>query len=94
MKLIGKLIAGAALAGGVALAAVPASAGVTIGIGVGGPGPGYNDWCYHHPYRCNHYGEYYGPPPAEGVYINGYGYWWGNHWYHHREFHHGHWRYW
>jgi hypothetical protein len=95
MKTIIKLITGAALAGGLSLAAaVPANAGVTIGIGLGGPGPGYHDWCYHHPYRCNHYGGYYGPPPGDGVYVNGYGFWGGNQWYHHREWRHDHWRYW
>ena len=99
MKTIVKLVTGAALASGLALAAAaPANAGVSIGIGIGGPGPGYgpgyyHDWCYHHPYRCNHYGAYYGPPPAEGVFVNGYGYWWGGHWWRHRDGYAGHWRY-
>ncbi len=97
MKTIVKLVTGAALASGLALgAAVPANAGVSIGIGLGGPGyhRDYRDWCYHHPYRCNNYGGYYGPPPGEGVYVNGYGYWGGGGWHRHREWNHGHWRYW
>ena len=98
MTLLKKIIAGAALASGLAMTAtVPASAGVSIDIGVPAPGyyhPGYyHDWCYHHPYRCNYYGGYYGPPPAEGVYVNGLGFWWGGHWYRHRDWDHGHWRY-
>jgi len=94
MKTFGKLIAGAALASGAALLSLPANAGITIGIGLGGPGPNYHDWCYHHPYRCGHYGEYYGPPPGEGAYVNGYGYWGAGHWWHHREWRRDHWRYW
>ena len=99
MKTIVKLVTGAALASGMALGmAVPANAGINIGIGIGGPGPGYHrdyrDWCYHHPYRCNNYGGYYGPPPGDGVYVNGYGYWGGSGWYHHRGWNHGHWHYW
>jgi hypothetical protein len=97
MKTIVKLVTGAALASGLALAAaVPANAGVSIGIGIGGPGPGPygGDWCARHPYRCNHYGGYYGPPPGDGVYVTNYGYWGGHGWYHHRGWSHGHWHYW
>jgi hypothetical protein len=93
MKTIGKLLVGAALAGGLAMAtAAPADAGIRIGIGIGGPGyygghPGR--WCYYHPGAC---GGYAGPY-VEGGYWAGHGYYHGGRWYGHREGWRGGWRY-
>lgn len=92
MNRIGKLVIGAAMAGGIALAAAaPANAGVSIGIGIGAPvGPGYHrHWCYYHPGAC---GGYAGPY-VEGGFWAGHGYWHGNRWWGHRYWGHGGWRY-
>lgn len=68
MKKLAKLVASAAMLGGLAVAApMPAEAGVHVGIGVGVPvvgvGVGYHrdrHWCYYHPGACRGYrGPYY-----------------------------------
>ena len=91
MNTIGKLLVGAAMAGGLAVtAAAPAQAGISVGIGIGVPGPGDEGrWCYYHPRAC---GGYNGPV-VEGGFVVGHGYWHGHRWWGRREWHHGGWRY-
>ena len=92
MKTITKLIAGAALAGGLALSATaPADAGVTVGVGIGVPGPGdHRHPCAYH--RCGGPAVVVGAP-AVGVYVGGRGYWDGHRYWGHRYMSHGVWRY-
>jgi hypothetical protein len=103
MKNIVKLAIGAAMLGGLSVAAVaPANAGVSVGVGIGVPGPGYahphGAWCYHHPHRCGYRAGYYGPgyvgpAPAIGVYYSNRGWWDGHRYWGHRYAYHGGWRY-
>ena len=97
MKSTAKFALGAALAGGIAVAAVaPADAGIAIGIGIGAPGPYYHPhgWCYYHPYRCNPPAYYGGPVYSDGYFVVGRGYWHEHGWWGHRGWYGRHWRYW
>jgi hypothetical protein len=81
MKQLAKLAVGAAMIGGLAMAAsAPADAGVTVRIGV----PVHHGYCYYH--RCG-YHPYY----RRAVVVAPY-YWHGRHW-HHRRWHNGVWVY-
>ena len=95
MKTIGKLLVGAALAGGLAVAAAaPADAGISIGVGplhVGLYGGHRGHWCYYHPGACEGYG--YGGPYVEGTYWAGHGYYHEGRWYGHRDGYRSGWRY-
>src|ERR1700722_20286004 len=101
MNRIAKLAIVMTLAGGTALAAMPAqAAGVSIGIGlpgigvgVGAPPPAYGPGpCADPNYRYYNPG-YCGAPPTVGVFVNGRGYWDGHGWYGHRYRDHGGWHY-
>ena len=103
MKNFVKLAVGAAMLGGLAVAAAaPADAGVSVGVGIGVPGPAYGHphgaWCYHHPHRCGYRAGYVGPgyvgpAPAIGVYYSNHGWWDGHRYWGHRYAYHGGWRY-
>jgi hypothetical protein len=92
MKSIGKLAAKAALAGGLALAALtaaaPADAGVVIGVGVGHPY--HRHFCWRHPGACR---GVVVAGPRIGVFYGGRGWWDGHRYWGHRYHWHGGWRY-
>ncbi|MBV8976984.1 MAG: hypothetical protein JOZ13_06355 [Alphaproteobacteria bacterium] len=81
------VLAGLALAGGLAALAPQASAGVNVGIGIGVGGPGYYGtyavrtgpcynprWAYNHPWRCG-YPRYSEPVFIDGVWVREPLYW-------------------
>jgi hypothetical protein len=100
MNAITKFAAKAALAGGLAIAALaaatPADAGVHVGIGIGVPvaaGPVYaGDFCAYHPHKCGYRAGYYAGPRI-GVFYAGRGYWDGHRYWGHRYWGHGGWRF-
>ncbi|HWA89319.1 MAG TPA: hypothetical protein VG889_04745 [Rhizomicrobium sp.] len=103
MSTLKKFAASAALAAGLAVTGLAATApvaqaGVHVGIGVG-VGPAYyghgSRWCYNHPRKCHR--GYYGPAvvagPRIGVFYTGRGWWDGHRYWGHRYRWHGGWRY-
>lgn len=95
MKTLTKFAVGAALAAGLSMTAVPASAGVHVGVGIGAPvvyTPAHRHWCARHPHKCRH-GAAVVVAPRIGVFYTGRGWWDGHRYWAHRRHYHGHWRY-